>query len=214
MHVLFPPGRVVGTWWLSSDLLHAGGSLALDSAKNVAAYGDVKPAQILDGTLNPPPEMQVRAVGRQPGADTCCLLLLPLLCGRLASRMQDRHQVGPQVCPEQTFGSPLQPLYSELSLIVHQAQAERPSAAPSRVSASLERYSTGECAVRFGCCCGKNGRAACAICFPLLHRLSRLCLPVRHSRCAAPHVTCLEPCACACVFLACRHRPGCSTGAQ
>ncbi|EFN51244.1 hypothetical protein CHLNCDRAFT_141269 [Chlorella variabilis] len=71
------------------------GSLSVDRAKNAAAYGDVKPSQILDGTLEPPPEMQAR------------------------------------------------PLYTELSLIVHQAEADRPSAAPSRVSASLERYSTG-----------------------------------------------------------------------
>lgn len=38
---------------------------------------------------------------------------------------------------------PPQPLYTELSLIVHQAQTDRPSSAPSRTSASLERYSTG-----------------------------------------------------------------------
>lgn len=43
---------------------------------------------------------------------------------------------------------PVQPLYTELSLIVHQAQADRPSANPSRVSASLERFSTGAGAER------------------------------------------------------------------
>lgn len=76
------------------DLSFAGGSLSVDRAKNAAAYGDdIKPSQIVDGTVEPPPEMQ--------------------------------------------------PLYTELSLIVHQAQAERPSAAPSRTSASLERFSTG-----------------------------------------------------------------------
>lgn len=92
-------GGMVDTVGVSSvsggifDLSFAGGSLSVDRAKNAAAYGDVKPSQILDGTLEPPPEMQ--------------------------------------------------PLYTELSLIVHQAEADRPSAAPSRVSASLERYSTG-----------------------------------------------------------------------
>lgn len=38
----------------------SGGSLAVDRAKNAAAYGDVKASQILDGTVEPPPEMQVR----------------------------------------------------------------------------------------------------------------------------------------------------------
>lgn len=41
-----------------------------------------------------------------------------------------------------------QPLYGELSLIVHQAHSDRPSAAPSRTSASLERFSTGAAAGR------------------------------------------------------------------
>lgn len=37
----------------------------------------------------------------------------------------------------------MQPLYGELSLIVHGAHADRPSANPGRTSASLERFSTG-----------------------------------------------------------------------
>lgn len=46
--------------------LGAGGGISVAHAKNVEAYGDVKPAHILDGTVEPPPEMQVRA--GQPGA--------------------------------------------------------------------------------------------------------------------------------------------------
>ena len=66
----------------------------MNTAKNAAAYGsDVKPSQILDGTVEPPAD--------------------------------------------------LQPLYAELSLIVHQAQSERPISNPARVSASLERFSAG-----------------------------------------------------------------------
>ncbi|KAI7845815.1 hypothetical protein COHA_000726 [Chlorella ohadii] len=75
------------------DISFAGGSISVDAARNTAAYGGATPAQILGGSVDPPPEMQ--------------------------------------------------PLYTELSLIVHQAQADRPSANPSRVSASLERFSTG-----------------------------------------------------------------------
>ncbi|KAL4448941.1 hypothetical protein ABPG77_007658 [Micractinium sp. CCAP 211/92] len=77
------------------DISFAGGSLSVDTAKNASVYGDgVKPSQILNGTVDSPPEMQ--------------------------------------------------PLYTELSLIVHQAQTDRPSSAPSRTSASLERFSTGQ----------------------------------------------------------------------
>lgn len=37
-----------------------GGSISVDTAKNAQAYGDVKPSQVLDGAVEPPPEMQVR----------------------------------------------------------------------------------------------------------------------------------------------------------
>ncbi|PRW33059.1 hypothetical protein C2E21_8119 [Chlorella sorokiniana] len=75
------------------DISFAGGSISIDAARNSTAYGGATPAQIINGSVDPPPEMQ--------------------------------------------------PLYTELSLIVHQAQADRPSSNPSRVSASLERFSTG-----------------------------------------------------------------------
>lgn len=41
----------------------------MDHAKNAAAYGDVKLAAVLDGTVEPPPEMQVgrRLVGVRLG---------------------------------------------------------------------------------------------------------------------------------------------------
>lgn len=74
-------------------------------------------------------------------------LLLPSRCARSCRQLRTKcryryhhacRRLGTPPCP------PPQPLYTELSLIVHQAEAERPSANPARVSASLERYSTGE----------------------------------------------------------------------
>lgn len=117
-----------------------GGSLSVDRAKNAAAYGDVKPSQILDGTLEPPPEMQARV---------CASWLVGLLMSMRARPWPGWHQLAvsvtwpPPSLPLRHYCPHVQPLYTELSLIVHQAEADRPSAAPSRVSASLERYSTG-----------------------------------------------------------------------
>lgn len=46
------------------DVSFAGGSLRVDAARNAEAYGPgVAPAAILDGTVDPPPEMQARAGG-------------------------------------------------------------------------------------------------------------------------------------------------------
>ncbi|PSC73000.1 p-type h+-atpase isoform C [Micractinium conductrix] len=70
--------------------------------------------------------------------------------GRLAAdEAKNRAVYGDKVTPLEilcgTVDPPaeMQPIYSELSLIVHQTEREKPSAAPSRTNGSLERYSTG-----------------------------------------------------------------------
>lgn len=54
------------------DISFASGSIRVDAARNAEAYGaEVKPAHILNGTIDPPPEMQasvcIRGVGRSCG---------------------------------------------------------------------------------------------------------------------------------------------------
>jgi hypothetical protein len=48
--------------------------MSVDSAKNAAVYGSMTPRQILDGTIDPPPEMQVHpGLPASPPQCTLCL---------------------------------------------------------------------------------------------------------------------------------------------
>ena len=149
--------------------------MSVDSAKNAAVYGSMTPRQILDGTIDPPPEMQVHPglpasppsmhplPGRLPArpasqlAEHAVRKFAALTCSSTAAACHACQRPGAQnhalllTFPPLVLQLPLphachpcpQPLYSELALIVHQATSEVASSAPGRVSASLERYSTG-----------------------------------------------------------------------
>ena len=146
--------------------------MSVDAAKNAAVYGGLTPRQILDGTIDPPPEMQVPpspcpllcmhpVPARPPARCQLChpeSLLVDSSRSLLAAAWgRDTHTTACSstlrrpccrcYCCRRPRRPPLlacpQPLYSELSLIVHQATSDVASSAPGRVSASLERYSTG-----------------------------------------------------------------------